>query len=663
MEPVITAATVRILAKMDRFMIGTNDSGSTFVAQAMVGCYNRGCMSTRFNKAYLLVPVIYIGVIFGLLFLQFSGGERFSRTLGPLALRATRNATSEAGEPTVRGLDIEFNGLAFEFQDESGLVVETADQLLEVPVHGFTQDDSGFLVEFAGGFLLSFAAAEDPVPEVQLTLTVPDSTITIGETSFESSEILEITVPFRFVGNAVPDSSDRASFVTVARGEDEFFFSAPPDALIDPVNEKILLKPAASGRSVRYVEAVAGNPSTVLGWFAGGAHDMSTAEYERAVAAYVNAAYAGWTSSRYNASSLTWVGPDGSAEFSEATLVAYLAEAWARDDYDRAFAEMRRAPDLHPGSLGLLSSVYLGHLTEVSSALGATDAALSAEIRLDIEEGRTTVFRRPELFLFAADRGETGLYDSLLEYASQVDLRSVDVTTAVGMLANHILAQHPNDSSRLATERFVELVDTLLLGSVAQTEGKFFLQSAPGQIDVALSAGAGMAIAELGGQRNDPALVAVGRNLVVSVLEIADQFGMIPASLVIRGSSLEANDGFIAPEVIYPIIAQNPAYPHAVSLSDEIGTGAWAWTAVGLRPTRIAESEWRITLDYPRLRTHFVMIRGVPVFDRLELFGQTWRNAPDFEIYSKGRNYDPESETLMIKYYDDSVQRDLVIYY
>ena len=629
----------------------------------MVGCYNRGCMSTRFNKTYLLVPVVYIGVIFGLLFLQFSGGERFSRTLGPISLRATRNAMSEAGEPTVRGLNVEFNGLAFEFQDERGLVVQTADLLLEVPVHGFVQVDSGFVVEFAGGFLLSFAVAEDPVPEVQLILTVPDGAITVGETSIQSSDIVQLVIPFRFVGNAVPDGPDRASFVTVARGADDFFFTAPPDALIDPTNEKILLKPAASGRAIRYVEAVAGDPGTVLGWFAGGGYDMSSAEYERAVEQYVNAAYAGWTSGRYNASSLTWDGPSGFAEFSERTLVAYLAEAWSRDDYDSAFAEMRRAADLHPESLGLLSSVYLGNVAEIAAELETIDAATAADIRSDLDEGRTTVFRIPELFLFAADRGGPGLYDSLIQYASQVDLRSVDVTTAVGMLGNYIIAQHPNDSSRRATERFVELVDTLLLGSIVQADGKFFLQSAPGQIDVALSAVAGKAIAKLGAERDESTLVAIGRNLVVSVLNTADEFGMLPASLVIRGDSLQANDGFIPPEVIYPVIAENPSYPREVSLADEIGAGAWAWTAVGFRPARISESEWRITLDYPRLRTHFLMIRGVPEFDRLELFGQTWRNAPDFEIYSKGRNYDSESETLMIKYYDDSVRRDIVIYY
>ncbi|MCK4514508.1 MAG: hypothetical protein KAU31_04575, partial [Spirochaetaceae bacterium] len=356
-------------------------------------------------------------------------------------------------------------------------------------------------------------------------------------------------------------------------------------------------------------------------------------------------------------------GPGGFAEFSESTLVAYLAEAWRRDDYDRAFAEMRRATDLHPESLGLLSSGYLGNLEEAYAGLTTLDAATVEDIRSDLEEERSTVFRMPDLFLFAADRGDAGLYDELVDFARRVGLRSVDVTTAVGMLRNHVLSQHPDDSARRATARFTELVDTLLLGSIIQAEGRFFLQSAPGQIDVALSAVAGKAIAEFGAQQDQPTLVTIGRNLVGSALETADEFGMLPASLVVRGNSVEADDGFIAPEEIYPVIADNPNYPREISLAEEAGAGTWAWTVVGFTPTRITETEWRITLAYPRLRTHFLMISGVSEFDRLELFGQTWRNAPDFEIYSKGRNYDPDIETLMIKYYDDSVQRDIVIYY
>ncbi|TFH04731.1 MAG: hypothetical protein E4H09_03170 [Spirochaetales bacterium] len=68
-----------------------------------------------------------------------------------------------------------------------------------------------------------------------------------------------------------------------------------------------------------------------------------------------------------------------------------------------------------------------------------------------------------------------------------------------------------------------------------------------------------------------------------------------------------------------------------------------------------------MSLEYPRLRTHFLLFQGVPEFRQMELFGQTWRDAPDFEIYSKGRHYKGETNTLMIKYYDDSTRRDIAI--
>ena len=78
-------------------------------------------MSARFSRTYLVVPVVYIGVIFLLLFLQFSGGERLTRTIGNLTLTVTHTATSEGGERGVRDTSVSYSGLQFEFNDNDGL--------------------------------------------------------------------------------------------------------------------------------------------------------------------------------------------------------------------------------------------------------------------------------------------------------------------------------------------------------------------------------------------------------------------------------------------------------------------------------------------------------------------------------------------------------------
>jgi len=620
-------------------------------------------MGTRFNRAYLVVPVIYVGVIFGLLFLQFSGGERLTRSVGPVLLRATRDVTGETGDAGVRDVRVEFNGLSFVFDGETGLVLETSDALAEVHPLGFRQTETGFEIEFGGGFSLDIATAEEPVQEVQLVLRMPSTGFQVGSTALSPEDVLEIVIPFRFVGTASPQTSERASFVTVTVDRSEYYFTAPPDAMIDPANEKIVLERAAAGRPIRYVQAVSGNPSTVLGWFADPDQRVSDSRLEASVTRFVDAAYDGWQGPRFNPSSVTWTAPDGSQRFSELALASFLSEAWLRDEYDRAFSEVRRAGDLFGEELNLLSSPFMGNLLAISDRMQREDATTVREIREDLDQARPTVFRRPDLFMTAMTRGGMSLYDDVLEFAGKVNLGSADVTTAVGMLATHSLYSHPTDESRSATSRFESLLETTILGAIVETGRGYFLQSAPGQVDLAVSITAGLAIERIADDRADPTLLAAGRNLVISGLDLADRSGMLPASLVVRGNTVESGEGVIAPEEIYELISTNPHYPHAVMIGEGPAEGLWIWTVVDVEPVTLTRSEWRFRLEYPRLRTHYMYFSNVPAFVRLELFGQTWRDAPDFEIYSKGRHYEPSVERLMVKYYDDSVLRDVAIYF
>ena len=57
---------------------------------------------------------------------------------------------------------------------------------------------------------------------------------------------------------------------------------------------------------------------------------------------------------------------------------------------------------------------------------------------------------------------------------------------------------------------------------------------------MALSVVAGRALGALGNTRDDLTLIAIGRNLVVSALDLADSAGMLPYSLVVRGDTVEA---------------------------------------------------------------------------------------------------------------------------
>lgn len=608
---------------------------------------------TQSGRAYFLVPIIYIGVIFGLLFLQFSGGERFTRSVGPLTLNATRGAASDDGTPEVRELTLSFDGISFWFAEETGLIVETADNVTDMHAIGYEVLDDGFEIEFEGGYALSLLIATDPARELQLRLDLPD----------EPDDVREVSIPFDLAAAPIDSDATRTSFVTLRVEEDEYYFTAPPRATIDLENRKIVLEPEAAGQAIRYVEATEGDPSRVVGWFEDETLAIDEASYEATVGRWVESAYEGWEDGRYNSTGLTWDGPGGFESFSEEALTAYLAEAWARDEYDRAFAEMRRAIDLHPDELSLLSAPFLGNLNEVTERFIEDDRARIDLLEEQLDAQDTTLFRRPSIFLLAADRGSEEVYSRLLEFTREVDLRSLDLRSSIGLLRNLFLDPLPDDRASSLALRSVDLIQLKLLGAIARTDAGFFVQTSPGQIDLYQSAVAGAVLEAYGSSRGERTITTIGRNLVSSVLSLADGDGMVPSSLLVRGETVETADGALAPERLYPLLAEAPNYPHEVSLYEEAGSGAWIWTVVNVRPIRMSESEWRFELAYPRLRTHFVVLQGVPSFERMELFGQTWRDAPDFEVYSKGRHYDAETDTLMIKYYDDSVRREVAVFF
>ena len=610
----------------------------------------RARMSTRFSRAYLLVPVIYIGVIFGLLFLQFSGGERVTRSIGSLTITAPRPTSAGGGSGSVDDVSLDFEGLIFRFDSNSGMIVETRSNLVDVHVTDYEMIDDGVLVRFGDTMALRFIAPQSARRELEISLEMTES----------PGDLVEISIPFALADGAVVDQT-RGSFVSIRNGDQEFYFSVPARASIDMDNGKVVLHASVADQSIRYVEAATGDPAIAAAWFSDPALALSDDALSTRIAEFVSRAYSGWASGRYHAGELAWDTDGGRVEFSEAILTAYLAEAWRRNDYDRAYAEMRRARDLHADELTLLSAPFLGNLEPIVAATLESDRALSSALEAGIADDDAVVFQTDDLVPFASDRGSDELLNQLLAFVGTVDPNTLDLFTATALLAN---VEQAVDGGWIAPERVTvltrEISDTLL-GAIVNVDTEFFLQSAPGQSDLFLSARAGAALLQHGSRTGNTTLVVAGRHLIVSVVALADQNGMIPATVLLSDQDIELSDESIGPESLYRYLVANDAYPRHHSLTHQLGTATWVWSAVPLSVVGVTGTEWRFSLEYPRLRTHYLVIGGVPEFESMDLFGQTWRDAPDFEVYSKGRHYVEDERVLLIKYYDDSVRRDVVL--
>lgn len=611
-------------------------------------------MYVRRLQRYVAAPLVYVAVLFGLLFLQFSGTLQVRRTVADIRFSGTLVPGDDETSQAITAARIEYAGLIFEFSDSRPLIVDTADGAdAELFPQSFDTGDRSVTVNFSDGSLVRFEVLETGIPELHVT---PEGTDAWPRTA-------RLILPYRLADDVVAADADPMApdvrIVTV--GDRDYFLSAPPETLFQPELSRLAIPLGSGSQLLRYAELSLLRTDIIDLAFSNGQRQVSDQLYQQVISQYVDIGYAGWAGPRFNGGSGTWQMRDGAARFEEQILVAYLAEAWRRNEYTAAFNQMRRASDLHTEEIGIASSVYLGNLRAVTRTAISDDQQRTLSLLGRVNAGDASVFRDEEIVTFAALRGSPTLYSSLLDLARSVDIRVVDLATAVGLLAASVDQRHPSPEATTVLRRFDAIAEERILPAVRQFDNQFFIETAPGESDIYLSARAGDLLDQLGRRSGNQLLTTVGRNLVVSALNLADGQGFLPSQLLFDATGVTGQAGSIGPERLYPHLADNPAWPRMIPLYEQLGHGAYIYAVANFSLVDIRDDQHLYRLQYPRNRTHYVIMQGIEPFESMVLFRLQWRNDPSFEQYIKGRHYEPATETLMIKYTDDSVEGDIIL--
>ncbi len=610
-------------------------------------------MKSRIKKAYFFIPAIYIVILLGLVALQFATTQRFSDARQGLSLSGRRELHTDLERAPIRELQLSYRGIVFLFSPENPLTIrDTENSERHLSVVGYTPLDNGFELHFSDDISVQFAVVGDELNELAVQPFLPQ----------DPAPAVELFLPFEFA-SAASGSTDSSGVFEVNHNGRGFYLAVPPRARVNEQERRIELPGDVDLQTVRYYPAPVATESVTERFFQDGEFDISAQAYLAARNAYINSAYRGWADTRFNGGSGTWSRLGATPTFDERILTAYLAEAWYRDDYTGAFNDMRRAADQHPNEVGLLSSPFLGNLNTVRTRFLESDATRASELLRRVRNNDVGVFRTPEILQFARDRAGSELFQGLMAMAERIDPRELDMPTALGVFRAAIESRELGPGVATAMSRFFAIAEERILPEIIRVEEGFFLRTGTGQIELEQSVRAGVLLNELGEIQDNAVFRRAGRNLVSSALSLADQEGFLPRILFVRSNELHGSEGVLGPEALYEDIHENPNYPYFISLHDELGPGSWVYTIVDFDPVEQVPNETRFTLRYPRNRTHYIIMQGIEPFAEMELFGQVWRNDPFFESYIKGRNYVASSRTLLIKYNDNSVERDLVIRY
>jgi hypothetical protein len=160
----------------------------------------------------------------------------------------------------------------------------------------------------------------------------------------------------------------------------------------------------------------------------------------------------------------------------------------------------------------------------------------------------------------------------------------------------------------------------------------------------------GAALAAWAGSAENPDWAGVGRSLVLSVLSLAGGEGSVPLALSAGpdGAVSEVPGARAGAARLHRMLRLGGYYPRAAGISAG-ANGVWAWTAAAVSASQ-ENKVLDIAVNFPAGETHYMMIRGIRPFTKIQLYNMDYRTDPQFERYdSSGWIYAAQEQILVLK--------------
>jgi len=542
------------------------------------------------------LAALYCAVLFFLVIFQFSNKGNFSLSAGAMTIRG-RYLTQHSGIQTAEsinqitgGVRIFYEGLEFNLREEmgKGLAVTEAGAVSWVNPNSMLLTETSAQFFLPGGSALTFTAFKsNRGTELQISAEFTDT-------------ISEITIPITPRRSSLVRDNEQ---IGVSFGGSRYFFNTVGKELeagkivLSRDNSSVAYR--AKGQQKEF------NPSDFI--------LEQAQDYENVIQNWQNTSYSYW-----NQNIISLVNEDD--------ITAYLAESIQRGSYTAAVSAAS-AHLLNTPRHSHKSAVFIGGMSNAyTTFIAAEDEKLNLISRLT-REGSLAVFKEEHVLDYLYSRGNTNLANDVIGLIDGADAQTISIDYCAGLLEvfeDSINWNLPNSVDHLIEQILVVISENLHRDSdhdnVYVTEGKHSEYNF----------------------RVGKALVFWAENSAEAADEqTVSDWSAIGKSLVFSALSGSASGKF------HNMLKLTDYYPRAELLTD---SGLWAWTIVSSIRTTITESNTTFAFSFPLNMTHYVILRGIRPFLRIQIHGQDWRSDSQFERYEvSGWVYYQQEQLLVLK--------------
>jgi len=330
--------------------------------------------------------------------------------------------------------------------------------------------------------------------------------------------------------------------------------------------------------------------------------------YDSVIENWQESSYARWNQ---NASSLQ----------NEDEIIAYLIEALKRGSYTAAVAAVSRN-FLNSPRQSYRSSVYMGGMSGAYRSFTASENENLSRITGLTREGSLDVFKEEHILDYLFSRNNTALSADVINIMQNAQAETIIADYCPGLFEAYSDFKRYRPAADNPLEHLTEQALALVSGNL-NLDSENDLLSASGSESADLEYNVRLGKALIDWAPEDSPWAAIGRSLVLSAL-----------------SSGGYGDG-----KLYNMLSE-AYYPRAAVLSDPL----WTWTASRSVTSSYIDGNLNIAFTFPVGLSHFVIIRGVRPFIKIQIHDMDWRTDSQFERYdSSGWVYYPQEQTLILK--------------
>ena len=360
----------------------------------------------------------------------------------------------------------------------------------------------------------------------------------------------------------------------------------------------------------------------------------------------------------------------------EDVVVAFEGEALIRGTYKAAVAAVSPA-FLQGNAKTHESSVYLGNLEQANRSLGNRDREKLARLSRQINEKSLEFLKEPRVFEYFAVRGNLNFFDTGADLVRTIDPATLALDITPGILEGYMdwksfRPTEENPFERLVDQACFVVSESLrrtIDGKAVDSSGKpadrvFSFYGSQGEAEFNLRLGKALLVYAEAAKNNSWA--GIGRSLILSALSLGDASGAVKAGLLLSetGEITEssARSGLTTAK-LYRVLCPKDYYPRAAVIGSSVNN-MWTWTAAQKVSASQENNVLDIVVSFPESEAHYMVIRGVRPFSKIQLYGMDFRTDPQFERYdSSGWSYIPREQTLLLKMKHRTEDEHVKIFY